>query len=99
MYRGFYVPNANTEHVHEMECGCFYETLHHPDGDLLELRVQICETHMAMSYEEFLLHAVSVSDQLTLELPSRDGRPGDDYGTTGEPGISDVSNGETEDRD
>lgn len=59
-------------------CDCFWETLQHPDGELLELHVHICELHMLEASKELDLRVSRAIEQLTLELPSRDGRPGVD---------------------
>jgi len=57
----------------EAECGCWTETVHHPDGELLELHVQICERHMNLAFEELDLRLTGEKAQLTLPLPSREG--------------------------
>lgn len=59
----------------EAECGCWSEIVIAPEGELLEVHVQVCEAHMNIAYDELDLRVRSANSQLTLELPSRDGRP------------------------
>lgn len=70
------MPNANTEHTRELECGCQYTTLHHPDGELLEFSLQICEQHMDISYKEAMIYLNGAQAQLTLPLSSPEGDRG-----------------------
>lgn len=65
-----------THQAHEeASCGCWTSSLFHPDGELLELHTYICEHHMTMAALAIEMHIVSENAQLTLPLPSRDGRP------------------------
>lgn len=56
-------------------CGCYSSSYFSQDDELLELHVLICETHMAMASAAIELQVRSENAQLTLPLPSRDGRP------------------------
>lgn len=59
----------------EAPCGCWSQSEFSEDDELLELHVQICEDHMAMAAQAIELRLLSAKEQLTLPLPSRDGRP------------------------
>lgn len=54
----------------EAVCGCWTQSLFHPDGELLELHTYICEHHMAMAALAIEMHIRSENAQLTLPLPS-----------------------------
>jgi len=60
---------------YEHQCGCYCSRLFHPDGELLEIRLQVCEDCMNLFSEDIELRLTSAQAQLTLPLPSRDGRP------------------------
>lgn len=68
-------PAAGGRYFREAECGCYSEVERAPDGELIELHVQVCEAHMNIAFDELELRVHGVKSQLTLELPSRDGRP------------------------
>jgi len=67
------VPAIGKEVTREAECGCWTSCLYAPDGELLELKLLICEKHMNLASEDMELRVRSAADQLTLPLPSREG--------------------------
>lgn len=71
-------PQAGFEHTREAECGCWSSCLFAPDGELLELKVLICEHHMNLASADMELRIRSANDQLTLPLPSPEGDRGRD---------------------
>lgn len=73
------VPNEATTVEQEAACGCWVSRSFHPDGELLELHVQICEAHMNSLSEDIELRVRSETDQLTLPLPSPEGDRGRDH--------------------
>lgn len=64
----------------EAECGCWSEVVLAPDGEMIELHVQVCETHMNIAFDELELRVHGAKSQLTLELPSPEGDRGRDHG-------------------
>jgi len=63
-------------YIREAECGCYSEVERAPGGELLELRVQVCETHMDIAFDELTLAIAGEKSQLTLPLPSPEGDRG-----------------------
>lgn len=63
---------------YEARCGCWCSRLYHPDGELLELRLQVCEDCMSKFHEALVLQIASETEQLTLPLPSPEGDRGRD---------------------
>jgi len=58
------------------ECGCHVTILETPDThELVEFTVLVCETCMGISFWDNELREARLTRQLTLPLPSRDGRP------------------------
>jgi len=57
-------------YIREAECGCYSEVDRAEDGELIELRVQVCETHMNIAFDELELRVHGEKAQLTLPLPS-----------------------------
>jgi hypothetical protein len=66
-------PAIGREVTREAECGCWSSCLFAPDGELLELKVLICEDHMNLASSDMELRIRSAGDQLTLPLPSAEG--------------------------
>lgn len=60
---------------YEAECGCWCKRSFAPDGELLELHILVCESHMMCQFDTLDLSPTSDGGQLTLSLPSpEDGR-------------------------
>jgi len=62
--------------TYEHECGCYCSRMFHPDGELLELRLQVCEDCMNHFSNDIQLRLSSESAQLTIPLPSPEGDRG-----------------------
>lgn len=68
-------PAIGREVIREAECGCWTSCLFAFDGELLELKLLICEHHMDLASADMELRLSGANSQLTLPLPSpEDGR-------------------------
>lgn len=61
------------EVTREAECGCWTSCLFAEDGELLELKLLVCEHHMDLALSDMELRVASANSQLTLPLPSPQG--------------------------
>jgi len=63
--------------VKHFDCGCFYQRESVGDETLI-LRMEVCS--LCMNTQFSMLSAIDNSAQLTIDLPSREGRPEFNYG-------------------
>jgi len=74
-----YARHSMRQVTYEHECGCFCSRLFHPDGELLELRLQVCEDCMNNFSNDIQLKLSSETAQLTIPLPSPRATGGETY--------------------